>query len=188
VPVLTPSQIYTLAIQEGGLSPQAAVLATAIALAESGGNSDAVGDVGLENATWGPSVGLWQIRSLKAQTGTGGPRDVTQLKDPRFNARAMRAISTGGTNWRPWSTYTSGSYKKQLSKIGSGDLVEGTLDAVPIVGGVLGNAVAGVKSAATGLTSAWGKDAMTIGLKILAAGTAVAFVVVGAVHTVSNKE
>ena len=70
---LSPAAIYTLA-RNAGLSAAAATTATAVALAESGGRTDAVGDVGLEDATWGPSVGLWQIRSLKAQSGTGQPR------------------------------------------------------------------------------------------------------------------
>lgn len=79
--------------------------ATAIALAESSGNPSAVGDVALQNAQWGPSIGLWQIRSLKAEQGKGSTRDGDRLKDPVANARAMFEISKGGKDWRPWTTF-----------------------------------------------------------------------------------
>jgi hypothetical protein len=173
MPTLTPAQIYTLAHQ-AGLSAAAATTATAIALAESGGDPNAVGDVGLENATWGPSVGLWQIRSLKAQYGTGGTRDASRLKDPYFNAKSMVAISGTGGSWKPWSTYTSGSYKKYLSPASTGAADPAANAAAP------GFGTQAVDSALT----AWAKPAMSIGLKILGAGAAAALVIVGAVHTV----
>jgi hypothetical protein len=181
VPTLTPGQIYALAI-DVGLSADKALVATAVALAESGGRTDAVGDVALQDAKWGPSIGLWQIRSLKEQSGTGGPRDATRLKDPRFNAQAMRAISGNGQSFNPWSTYKDGAYKKQIGKISGFDAASGVLGSIPIIG----PAASAVVSAGSKLTSSWGNDAMTIGLKIMAAGSAVALVVVGAVHTVSK--
>lgn len=113
MPRLSYARVYDLAYQ--GLTRDQAIIATAIAFAESGGNSAAIGDVALENATWGPSVGLWQIRSLKAQKGTGGTRDATRLKDPGFNAQAMIAISNWGRDWAPWSTYKNGAYKAHLA-------------------------------------------------------------------------
>jgi hypothetical protein len=44
-----------------------------------------------------------------------------------------------------------------------------------------------ISMAYAGLKSEWANDAMSIGLKVLGVGTAVALVVVGAVHTVSDK-
>jgi hypothetical protein len=115
VTTLSYAQAYQLATSVG-LGHSAAVTATAIAAAESGLRTDATGDVALEDRTWGPSLGLWQIRSLKAQSGTGQSRDATKLKDPTFNARAMASISSGGTNFSPWSTYNSGAYRTHLAK------------------------------------------------------------------------
>lgn len=110
----THAQVYQLA-RRAGLGRQAAITATAIAFAESGGNSDAVGDKALQDRTWGPSIGLWQIRSLRADSGTGRPRDADRLHEPDFNARAMVSISSQGTTWSPWSTYKSGAYRSHLA-------------------------------------------------------------------------
>lgn len=100
-----------------GLSGERAIIAVAIAKAESGLNQAAVGDTALVDAKWGPSIGLWQVRSLKADKGTGRARDANRLADPVFNARAMFQISNGGTNWRPWSVYTSGAYRQHLTAV-----------------------------------------------------------------------
>ena len=113
---LSIAKVHQLA-RGAGLTHEQAVMATAIAMGESGLNPGAVGDTSLTDATWGPSIGLWQIRSLKSQTGTGKERDATQLKRPAFNAASMRAISSGGTNWTPWTIYNNGTYKSHLSAV-----------------------------------------------------------------------
>ena len=61
----------------------------------------------------GPSVGLFQIRTLKSETGTGSDRDIQRLlNNPAEQVRAAMKISNGGSNLRPWSTYTNGAYLK----------------------------------------------------------------------------
>lgn len=97
-----------------GLDGETAATAAAIGMAESGGRTDAVGDVGLQTAKWGPSVGIWQIRSLNAEKGKGTARDEIANREPGANARAMLTISGGGKNWGPWSVYTNGAYKAHL--------------------------------------------------------------------------
>lgn len=113
---LTPQAVYDLAVARGATHDQA-VTATAIAMAESNLNPDAEGDTTLEDAEWGPSLGLWQIRSLKAESGTGGVRDASQLTDPAHNADSAKAISDGWVNFTPWSTYTSGAYRPHLEAV-----------------------------------------------------------------------
>jgi hypothetical protein len=187
VATLTPAQIYSLAMNAGFSAANAAV-ATAIALAESGGRTEAQGDLGLQNGTWGPSVGLWQIRSLKAETGKGTPRDASKLTDPQFNAQAAYVISNGGANFKPWTTYTNGAYKKKLDQLSAGDLGSGILGSLPgggLLNTVLGPEIGAADAAASGLTG-WAADAMKIGLYVLAGGACVALVVVGVVHTVSK--
>ena len=75
---LTASQIFTLLI-DGGFTPDQARTMTAIAQAESARDPGAVGDVALQNDTFGPSVGLFQIRTVKAETGQGTDRDIERL-------------------------------------------------------------------------------------------------------------
>jgi hypothetical protein len=79
-------------------------------MAESGGNPSAVGDL---NITPGGSEGLWQV-NLHAHPSY----DPTKLFDPVYNAKAALAISSGGSNWHPWSTFNSGAYQKYLQPYG----------------------------------------------------------------------
>lgn len=81
---------------------------------ESGGNPNALGDTTLVDGKWGPSVGLWQVRSLHVERGQQTTRDQDSLADPMFNARSMIAISSNGTNWQPWSIYTKGYYRQNI--------------------------------------------------------------------------
>ena len=188
---LTFAQVYALA-KGAGLSPAAAVIATAIAMAESGLNPDAVGDVGLENATWGPSVGLWQIRSLRAQTGTGQSRDVNRLKDPTFNAAAMAQISGMGKSFKPWSTYTSGSYRKYLASAtsaGSGSAATPTTPSPLSSGTTTPGSTTTAQDA--GLLSNlnpfknWQTDVANLGLKLTVTLLASALAVAGVVRLVA---
>lgn len=112
----TPAEIYRT-LTAAGFSPPRAVVMTAIALAESGGDDAALGDVGLEDNTWGPSFGLFQIRTLKAQTGTGADRDIATLTgNDAAQAKAAYDISTGGTVLTPWTVYNTGKYRDFLGQ------------------------------------------------------------------------
>lgn len=112
--------------KEAGFRGVSLIQAVAIAGAESGHNDAATGDTTIQDGKWGPSIGRWQIRSLKAETNTGQWRDANRLHEPQFNAKAAYAISSGGTNWSAWSTYTNGKYRSQLNE---------AKDAVSQVGG-----------------------------------------------------
>jgi hypothetical protein len=191
VATLSPAQIYALA-RNAGLPAVAATLATAVALAESGGRTDAMGDVGLQDATWGPSVGLWQIRSLKAQYGTGQPRDASRLTDPQFNASSMASISGGGKNFGPWSTYKNGAYKKYLLGLGTNPDITADAGLSQVGLGDLGQSAqaAGANTydkAATLLKDLTAGGFLGLALKVVAGGAAAALVIVGALHTVSDK-
>ena len=65
----------------------------AIAMAESSGRQFATGGVG--------ERGYWQINPDHGSLST---------YDPLGNAKAAVIISAGGTNWTPWTTFTSGAY------------------------------------------------------------------------------
>ena len=95
------SSIVALARSAGFQNPE---LAAAVAMAESGGNANAVGDLYL-----GGSYGLWQINS-KAHPQFA----IASLFDPAYNARAAFEISKGGTDWNPWTTFRTGAYRQYL--------------------------------------------------------------------------
>jgi len=98
---LTLAQLRALALSVGFPDPS---LAAAVAMAESGGNVSAVGDVLL-----GTSIGLWQIHV------PSHPDWARQnLFDPTTNARAALDISKGGTDFTPWTTFKKGLHKPYL--------------------------------------------------------------------------
>jgi len=122
VATLNFGQIEDLWTSNGG-NPVAAPVMAAIALAETGGSGSTTAH---NPKPPDDSYGLWQInyygplaRSRTANYGT--PTQL--LADPNLQAKAAIAISGNGTNLNPWTTYTSGAYKKylggQLPPIGS---------------------------------------------------------------------
>ncbi len=88
---LSIKEIYDVA-RAAGFTPAQARTWTAIALAESGGETGALATEG------GRKVGLWQIDvSPGVRANTWG-----DLRDPAVNARAAYEISCSGTDLRPW--------------------------------------------------------------------------------------
>lgn len=110
----TPAEVYAQAVA-AGFSPAQATTLTAIAGAESGYDNTALGDLGLQTSTWGPSFGLFQIRTVKGDTGRGTDRDIAALAASDANqAKAAYDISRGGADFTAWSAYTSGKYQAFL--------------------------------------------------------------------------
>jgi cell wall-associated NlpC family hydrolase len=90
-------EIYRFA-RMAGFSPDQAVTMTAIALAESGGRTQAHNDHGED------SRGLWQINA------SAHPNLARRnLYDPLENAKAAFAVSNGGRDVSPWTTTHGGS-------------------------------------------------------------------------------
>lgn len=137
----TAGEIYADLVR-AGYTPAAAVVQTAIALAESGGDDTQRGDVDLETNYWGPSYGEFQIRTVKGQTGTGGDRDIGWLAQSDANqARAAYDISGHGTDFSPWSTYNTGKYQQflgQATQAANGTPVTPAGDAGAVSNGILG--------------------------------------------------
>jgi len=111
---LTAAAIYALALK-AGFTPAQAVIATAIALAESGGRPDAIGDI--NNPVKGAkSVGLFQI-NWTPQMDKVSWRDPVANLDPLYNTQSAYTISNHGANFGPWTTYTKGIYKRFLATV-----------------------------------------------------------------------
>ena len=108
---LSVAQVYALALA-AGFSGTNAVIATAIAFAESGGNPNAQGDYGDPIAGQYNAFGLWQINTGENPSYAG-----QNLFDPATNAAAAYAIAEGGDYFSRWSTYASGAYQQFVSQV-----------------------------------------------------------------------
>ncbi|WP_431916865.1 hypothetical protein [Micromonospora wenchangensis] len=88
------------------------VTAVAVAMAESSCNPSAVGSNGPTAGCSNGSLdrGLWQINNCYHPTVTD-----SCAYNAQCNANAAYSISSGGSNWQPWSTYNNGAYAGYLS-------------------------------------------------------------------------
>ena len=104
--ILGAQDLLQLAQQAGsGGDPQTAV---AVALAESGGDTQALG----RNADGSRDRGLWQINDhAHAEVS-----DACAF-DPACNAQAAYAISNGWTDFHPWTTFQTGAYQQFMSQV-----------------------------------------------------------------------
>lgn len=100
-------------LQQAGLTGENLRMAWSIGMAESSGNPRAHNP----NASTGDnSYGLFQINMI----GDLGPARRRQynlssnedLFDPMTNIRVMLKMSNNCTNWRPWSVYKRGTYRR----------------------------------------------------------------------------
>lgn len=101
---LSKQAVLAIATKAGFPHPK---LAAAIAYAESGGVPNALASTSKEY-----SVGLWQINRKAHPEFTR-----EELSDPEKNAAVAFVISKGGTDWSPWTTFTSGKYKMFLNGV-----------------------------------------------------------------------
>jgi hypothetical protein len=111
VPQFTQDQIKTL--WAANVNSTSALIASAIAMAESGGTSTQIANI---PATTAYCLGLWQVNFYN---GLGVKREklygittVEFLARPATQAFIAGKISTGGTNWTTWTTYRDGTYLK----------------------------------------------------------------------------
>jgi hypothetical protein len=100
-------QIAGFAIAAGFPANEIAT-ATAVALAESGGDTMATN----HNTNGSYDYGLWQINTVHGQLLNQGNKF-----NPLDNAKMALTIWSGaGNKWTPWSVYKSGVYRAQLLK------------------------------------------------------------------------
>ena len=186
--MLTPTQIYGYA-RGAGFSPAKAVIATAVALAESHGNTEAH----CLNCVPGVSEdsrGLWQIN---VAPNAHPDLKALNLYDPATNARAAFQVSSGGKSFAPWSTYTSGAdstYLTDANNASQGDPVVTAPPAASNGGGATVSTVGlnanpfdafGIPST---ISSTIGKDALRVVIEGVLIFGGAALVVVGLYRTV----
>lgn len=96
--------IYAVA-REAGFSPDQSATMTAVALAESGGNTSSHNPVNED------SRGLWQINALAHPDLAAR---FPNLYDPVQNAKAAFLVSNGGKDMSPWTTTHGGAAARYL--------------------------------------------------------------------------
>ena len=103
-------------LQAAGFSGRGLEIAYAVAKAESGGRPKAYNG---NESTGDNSYGIFQINMLgdmgKTRRDRWGLYSNEQLYDPLRNAQIAYDISNGGKNWRPWGSFTNGSYRNYLA-------------------------------------------------------------------------
>lgn len=102
------------ALAKGGATGDQLILLAAITENESNRRIGAVGDQTITDKTYGPSYGVFQIRSMWSQDHTGGPRDRFALEN-NLEHQAWAAVqvynSAKGDPMRPWTAYLKGHHK-----------------------------------------------------------------------------
>jgi hypothetical protein len=133
----SPEEVLAV-LRQAGFTPDQAITMAAISGAESGWDDANVGDVALQDQTWGPSFGLFQVRTLKDATNSGGIRDLAALSgDDLAQAKAAYAISKGGTDFSAWTDFRNGKWRDFLSPV---QRVAGALANIPgkVAGQIIG--------------------------------------------------
>lgn len=125
---LSARQIFALA-RDAGFSQGQAVTMTAIALAESGGETTAVNR---SNSNGTIDVGLWQINSVHGYSESA-------MKDPFQNAKAAKAIHAR-QSYGAWTVYKKGTYNKYLPE---------ALKAAPSGGTSISSILSGLRTLAS---------------------------------------
>jgi hypothetical protein len=147
MPTLSAGEIKGYA-KKAGFSGENLDIAVAVALAESGGNTQAHNPVGRDN-----SYGLWQINML-GKMGFNRRNQFLiekneELFDPSKNAEAAYQIWKQQGWERGWTTYARGTYKTHLAtaKAASPSDVRNGIDNAVVDAAKELNPVAGVSKA-----------------------------------------
>lgn len=103
--------------QRAGFRGEALVTAIAVCQAESSFNVFAINS-SARGGIWGDAVGLFQVRCLVRPELAGNALDRGRITDKMLDARANAyfayQLSNQGRNFKPWSAYTNGAYRKYL--------------------------------------------------------------------------
>ena len=104
-------------LKQVGFKGRALQTAFGVAKAESGGRPTAHNP---DASTGDNSYGLFQINMLgsmgPARRQQFGLKSNEDLFDPVKNAKIAYRMSGGGTNWQPWTTFTSGLYREPAAR------------------------------------------------------------------------
>lgn len=102
------------ALAKAGATGDQLILLAAVTENESNRRIGAIGDTTITDHEWGPSYGVYQIRSRWDQDHTGGPRDRFALEN-NLDHQAWAAVQVyngrKGDPMRAWTSYLKGHHK-----------------------------------------------------------------------------
>jgi hypothetical protein len=135
---MDPELLQTL--QNAGFSGASLNTAYGVVKAESGGRPEAKNMQGLDksyglfqinmenNDPRNPNMGVKRNEAYLKKYKSIGYTGPESLLDPFINARVAYDISKGGTNFNPWTTYTSGKYLQHTSGTASASMGNKTVN------------------------------------------------------------
>ena len=135
---MDPGLVQTL--QNAGFSGASLNTAYGIVKAESGGRANAYNPTGLDksyglfqinmenNDPRNPNMGVKRNEAYLKKYKSIGYTGPESLKDPTINAKIAYDISKGGTNFNPWTTYTSGKYLQHTSGVSTASVGTNTVN------------------------------------------------------------
>jgi len=155
----TAAQLAQLAA-DAGFTGTALTTAVAVALAENGaalGPDPSISTTSINDdpATGDYSVGAWQVNYfgnlLPSRTAAYGSPSFLQ-SNPQAQANAAYSISSGGTDFSPWTTFKDGAYAQYLP---AAEAATASLGGAPV------SANAGLSAGTPSSTSGTGADPTT---------------------------
>jgi hypothetical protein len=143
---LTAAQIAGYA-KQAGFPPDQIATAVAVAMAESGGDPNAVN----RNNNGSTDYGLWQINTIHGSLLNQGNKF-----DPAANAKmALTVYQKAGNKWTPWTVYKTQSYRTFLPEATLAAARPTGATGVPLgVGGATAGGTAGIAGLPEGLAGA----------------------------------
>lgn len=135
---MDPGLVQTL--QNAGFSGASLNTAYGIVKAESGGRANAYNPTGLDksyglfqinmenNDPRNPNMGVKRNEAYLKKYKSIGYTGPESLKNPNINAKIAYDISKGGTNFNPWTTYTSGKYLQNTSGVSTANVGTNTVN------------------------------------------------------------
>ncbi len=109
-PGVASKRAVLAALFKAGARDEQLITLAALTEGESGRQLSALGDVDIQSGDWGPSRGVFQIRTLKSQTGKGTTRDINRVASLEGGAQSAvelwnQSQERGKAGGNPWTAY-----------------------------------------------------------------------------------
>ncbi len=119
-PGVASKRAVLAALYQAGARGEQLITLAALTEGESGRQLAAIGDLEIQSGDWGPSRGVFQIRTLKSQTGTGKTRDILRVGTLEGGARSAvelwnQSIERGTPGGNPWTAYLLGWHQSYMA-------------------------------------------------------------------------